>query len=222
MEKMLLSVGHPIDQVLIVDNSCSGYVLPKDVEAQLSTNKPIGYIRPFTALGYGGAINQGIMQTAYAPWWFWSSNDIVYEGGTGDYIAETMDNASGPTFISYGFVNGAINPDAIDAVGLVDEWNFFPIYEDDIDYYRRLRLGGVNVIDYKGLEHGQGGKASTTIMSDPAALTANAKSHQINQKRYIAKWGGYRNEEKFDTPFNTGLPLWYTRPDIRARAQRMW
>lgn len=223
LERMLLSTQYPIEQVLIVDNSCSGYTLPREVQSKLQTENDIGYIRPFTGLGYGGAINQGIMQTAYADWWMWSSNDIVYGMDDLAMIDGKMLDAWGPVFISYGFIYGAINSQAIDKVGLVDEWEFFPIYEDDIDYYRRLRLAGVQVVDYRGaMTHGDNGVGSLTIRSDDNAKRANSGSHGENTKRYIAKWGGIKGQEKFDTPFDANVPLWYTKPDIRARARRMW
>lgn len=226
LERMLLSTDQNIGLVLIVDNSCSDYYLPYDLEKWLTngTGTKIGYIRPYTGLGYGGAINQGITQTAYAPWWLWVSNDIVFGKGDLYNITQVMDdNAGKPTFVSYGYTYGAINPEAIDLAGLVDEWNFHPIYEDDIDHYRRMRLAGVNIVDYKGLiQHGDNDLGSLTIRSDPALNALNSKSHAENRRRYIEKWGGYRGEEKFDTPFDKDYPLWYTKPDIRGRAARMW
>lgn len=225
LERMLNSIDQNVGEIIIVDNSCSDYMVPYELERRLTngTGTAIGYIRPHTGLGYGGAINQGIMQTAYAPWWMWTSNDLIYGKGDLYNITTHMEEGTGvPTFVSYGYIYGAINPETIDVAGLVDEWSFFPIYEDDIDHYRRMRLAGVNIIDYRGnIRHGDTA-GSLTIRSDDNLATKNSSSHSENTRRYIEKWGGIKGQERFDTPFDMDVPLWYTKPDIRGRARRMW
>lgn len=217
---MIASVKHEIAQLVIVDNSCSNYRLPDTVRHSAHS---LRYIRPVSGLGYGGAINQGIMQSAWSPWWMWSSNDLVYTAKDTDYIAKTMNEATEPLFVSYGFTYGALNQKTVDSIGLVDEWNFFPIYYDDNDYYRRLRLGNIKVIDYKGdITHGEDGRGSLTINSDEKMKSANHRSFDVNKQRYIDKWGGEPRHETFDTPFNSGLPLWATQPNMLARSKRLW
>lgn len=221
LEKMLKTVDCPVGQVVVVDNSCTGYEVPTNI-----IDAPVGYIRPFTGIGYGGAINAGITQTAYASWWLWASNDLTWGPGDLGFISKHMESAFRDVvarFISHGFIYGAINAAAIDKVGLVDDWEFFPIYEDDIDYYRRLKLGKVEVVHYKGgIIHGDEGVGSLTIRSDDNIKRRNSSSHSDNTLRYIAKWGGKNGAERYDTPFDSGYPLWYTKPDIRGRARRMW
>lgn len=221
LERMLKSIDYPIEQIVIVDNSCTGYEVPVDIEARM----PIDYIRPLTGLGYGGGINAGIIQTPRAPYWMWTSNDVVFGPGDLENIAELAEeNVSIPAFISYGFVYAAVTRPTIDKIGLVDDNNFISIYMDDIDYYRRLRLGNVKIIDYLGgIQHGADGHtASLTILSDPAHRAQNDKTHPANNRRYIEKWGGPSGHETFDTPFNSGMPLWVTKVDMDRRAQYQW
>jgi len=219
LERLLRSVDIPVEQVLIVDNSCSGYTVPPDIAL------PVGYIRPLTGIGYGGAINQGIMQTAPARWWMWASNDVEFHPGHLQTVAERMDVATSPTIITGGFTWAALNDLCLDAVGLVDEWSFFPIYYDDNDYHRRCDLAGVNWVEdwANGSNHGDGKHpGSMVINSDADIKRKNNGSFVENHQRYLEKWGGIPGQEVYETPWNSGLPLWYTRPEIRARARRMW
>jgi hypothetical protein len=219
LERLLRSIDHPVKQVVIVDNSCSGYEVPEDIDL------PVGYIRPFTGIGYGGAINQGIMQTAYADWWLWASNDVEFHPGHLASVAKRMYAANDARIITGGFTWAAVNPDLIYEVGLVDEWSFFPIYYDDNDYHYRCTLANAEWIEDwdNGSNHGEGNyTGSMVINSDENIKNKNHRSFRLNNAYYLAKWGGEPGKEVFKSPFDSGLPVWYTRPDIRARAQRMW
>lgn len=222
LERMLASIDHPIGRLVIVDNSCADYHVPAD----LLPEQRIEYIRPITGLGYPGGINAGIGQTPEAPWWMWSSNDLVWGPGDLAHIADLMDAANGPRLVTgdrrddrmLRFAYGAENREAVEAVGLHDEWAFYPIYFDDDDYQYRCHQGGVEWIEYNGAI---GHDRSSTIQ-DPTMAEHNARTFEMNRQRYLAKWGGLPGRECFSRPYDRPVPLSYTAPDIAGRAARLW
>lgn len=217
LERMLESVDHPVKQTIVVDNSCTGWTT--------NNHYPIDYLHPVSGLGYGGAINAGIMQTADAPWWMWASNDVRWHPGALAEIAALMEGYKKPRIVTGGFTWAAVNPALINTVGLIDEWSFFPIYYDDNDYQYRCKLAGIEWIEWwdKGTDHGDAGKpGSMTINSDPLLRKRNDVTFAENGKRYIEKWGGMPRKEVYKSPWNTGYPVWYTKPDITGRAKRIW
>ena len=213
LERMFDSIDHPVGRLVIVDNSCSGY-----------QRDGAEIIRPITGLGYPGGINAGILQTPDAPWWMWASADLVFGPGDLERIAGFMERAEGPRHVTGSHrglrnVYGAMNVATVDAIGLFDDWAFYPIYFDDDDYEYRCRLGGVEWVTYDGTMTHAG---SATINSDGWLARANSRTFRMNRDRYIAKWGGAPGSECFSRPYNLDVPLSYSAPDIAGRAMRLW
>jgi len=218
VERLIESIDERIDRLVIVDNARSGEML---------TSRPAEYIRPISNLGCGGGFNAGIVQTPAAPWWLWASNDMEFGPGDMAAIAERVEGASGPVMVTgdrkdarlLRNVYGAVNRATIEAVGLFDEWTFFPAYFEDDDYEYRCRQGDVEWIEYNGsIKH----QRSSTIRSDPAIARRNQDTYPQNGARYVAKWGGPPGQERFSRPWNLPVPLSYTVPDLAGRAKRTW
>ena len=214
--RMLASVDEPVGRLVVVD------MTPDGIEVEGAHR-----LRPILSPGLAGAINLGISQTPDAPWWMFTSGDLVYAPGDLAEIVGLMEEDPGPCFITGDRADerllrnayGAVNLAAIDAVGLLDEWTFYPLYFDDDDWERRCRLGGVEWVEYNGaIAH----ERSSTIRSDTSAQTANDRTFPLNRDRYIAKWGGLPGSEVYRTPWNLDVPLSFTRPDLRGRAERLW
>lgn len=91
----------------------------------------------------------------------------------------------------------AINPIAIQTIGYFDE-NFFPIYWEDVDWYRRAALAGLEMYV----------EPCTSIIhmgSKSLHLTPPRQHHDTfhaNRHYYISKWGGETGSERCVTPFN--------------------
>lgn len=217
LRRMLASVDEPVGRLVIVDMTPRQRV---HVPGAL-------YIRPLISLGLAGAINAGIMQTPDAPWWMFASHDLVFGPGDLHEIAALMETDPGPCFVTGDRADerllrnayGAVNVAAIEAVGLLDEHAFYPLYFDDDDWQYRCRLGGVEWVEYNGrIQHDR----SSTIRN-PAARKANNHTFPVNHRRYIEKWGGPPGRETWTTPYGiAGVPLSFTRPDPRGRAARKW
>lgn len=217
--QMLASVDVPVGRVVIVDNT-PGHDL--DVG-------PAEYLRPLTNLGFGGSINAAISQTAGAPWWLFASNDLIFGRGDLEAIVAAVEG-DGPRIVTgdrsdsrmLRLAYGALNAACVDAVGLFDEWAFFPAYFEDDDYERRCHLGGVEWITYNGTVVCGGGGPSQTIKGDPAMAAHNARTYPLNAAQYAEKWGGPPGSETLPTPYGLPVPLSFTRPDIAGRRSRAW
>lgn len=220
LEQMVASIDHRIGSLVIVDNSVSGYSLPSCPPSVDS----VQYLRPLIGLGYPGGINAGISQTPDAPWWMWASKDVTWGPGDLANIAALAESARGPRMVTGSDrrlrnVYGAANLACFEAVGLFDEWTFFPIYFDDDDMEYRCRQGGVEWVTYDGqIAHA----GSATINSSIEAARANSLTFQENARRYVAKWGGPPGSERFSRPWDKPVPLSYAPVDIAGRARRMW
>lgn len=85
--------------------------------------------------------------------------------------------------------------------GYFDE-NFWPSYYEDIDYSYRSSLNGFVPIRFDELKIAHSHGASLALCGDSRLLM----HHQLNANRmlsyYIAKWGGYQNQEIYKIPFN--------------------
>lgn len=226
LARMLRSVDVPVERGLIIDNGrtlrdspdCDA-VLKQAGRLNLSILTP-----PFTSIGYGGSINFSILQAPDVPWWCWASNDVEFFPGTLATMASRMSDPE-PRLYSGTFAWGAMNRALIETVGLIDEHSFFPIYFDDNDYVYRCRLAGVDVIEVwgEGVSQGDGEHAaSLTIRSDAETEKANNDSFPRNERAYHEKWGGEPLAEQYQSPWNSGMPVWVTRPSVDGRRVRMW
>ena len=224
MHRMLKSVDEEVERLLVVDNGMGMIGLHPFVRHPNAEQTRV-WSPPYTGIGYGGAINMMITQNPDAPWWMWVSNDVEFHPGHLASVVQRMEEANGPRIVTGAFTWGAVNAELVDRVGLIDDWSFFPIYFDDNDYARRCDLAGVEWIEDwgKGTTHGdeQHG-ASLTIRSDPSSAMANNRSFVLNSRAYLDKWGGPPGHEVFTSPWDSGMPVWVTRPDIYGRRARQW
>lgn len=226
LSRALASLDHPIDRLVIVDNSLSGFEIEQDGPWQ-----SVHYIRPILGLGNHGGINAGITQTPEAPWWLFITDDIAFGPGDLDEIVRLIEESDEPAVITgswlppklLAFCYGAINRAAVERVGLVDEWTFYPIFFGDNDYFRRCRIAGVEWVTYDGaIRHGLDDTTSATLKANPHFRGRNAVTFEMNRRAYEAKWGGPVWGETFVTPWNMPVGLDYTRIDLQARAERKW
>lgn len=224
LERMLGSIDLPVGRGIVIDNSCTGQA--KRAMARVGCGPEWrAFEPPFTSLGLAGSINAGITQTADAPWWLWASDDVVFSPGDLDAISSLIEShGDQPVLVTYRFAVLALNRSVIERVGLFDEWSFHPLYFDDTDMARRCRLAGIPILyDKWGITEGvEGVKHSTTVLTNHDLAAANNRSWAMNQAAYVAKWGGLPGKETYDTPWDLGLPLWATRPDLKGRAERSW
>ncbi len=219
--RMLESIDEPVERGLVCINGPEPFA---DAELPPLAGTWRSIEVPFGSLGWPGVLNFGIARLPDAPWWLFSNNDVRFSPGALAEMARQMDAADGPLVLSSRWAVFALNAAVVERVGLFDEWSFWPLYFDDTDYAYRCHLAGIPVqIGDFGVLDGDGFYAtSLTIHSDEKLARANNRTWIINQAAYVAKWGGRPGAEKFTTPWDSGLPLWVTRPSPSGRVEREW
>lgn len=224
LEANLAAIDYPVARLVIIENSLTGYTY---TPPEGSPIQRVDHIRPILGIGVTGGFNAGVMQTPEAPWWLLSSTDIGYGPGDLEAIATLMDEDDAAAVVTgtrddERLLRGAymaINRACVDAIGLYDEWAFWPCYFEDDDWIRRCELGDVDWIEYDGrIAHDR----SITIRSDPVAAARNAQTFPECRRRYVEKWGGEPGRETFDSPYGLAVPLSYTKPDMLGRLERVW
>lgn len=206
LAKMLRSVDHPVDQVVIIDNGGIFGHLPVGSIPQMlrETNVHLGRIDIISLphnIGCGAAWNLGMRVTPKAPWWFIVNHDIEFGPGDLARLDQAVDPAKAAIWHLLGFTSWAITLPGRQMVGDADE-NITPAYNEDVDLSRRCELVGMPRIEvgFSGTHVG-----SATIMSDPILRAINGLTHGGNDAYYARKWGGPKHGgETFTTPFNRG------------------
>jgi hypothetical protein len=226
LDRLIDSIDVPVGRGLIVDNGRTGYPAPVRTfltpEGQHDEHWAVMQ-PPFASLGWPGTLNFGITQTPAAPWWLLVNNDAWFEPGKLALLCERMAAQEAPAVLHHEWTVVALPLGVVERVGLFDEWSFSPLYFDDTDYARRCALAGIAVEEGDWcLEGDEGRQHAGTVRSDPELARANNLTWVLNRAAYVAKWGGPPGRETFDTPWNQGLPLWATKPDLWGRMARTW
>ncbi|MBR2567712.1 MAG: glycosyltransferase family 2 protein [Paenibacillus sp.] len=93
----------------------------------------------------------------------------------------------------------AFNMQAIREVGSWDP--NLPMYFSDIDWYRRMKLLGYEIVESRlsVTHHNEG---ASTVKSDPYLTQIHQVTFPLYNLYYQAKWGGAMGSETFDKPFN--------------------
>jgi len=83
------------------------------------------------------------------------------------------------------------------------QWDpYLPVYYTDVDYYRRLRLAGIALIE-TGLPVEHAERGSSAMKADAALYHFVQTNFPAWREYYHRKWGGERDQERFATPFDT-------------------
>ena len=177
-DRLLESIDHPVEHLVIVDNSGKRQFNP--VKPDLVKN--LWLIQLPHGLGYSGGLNLIVKTTPFAPYWVLVNDDTVFQPGALQKIADKVDTQS-INFLSImpkwsGFVLGE---GAVLKAGLFDE-RFHPIYFEDNDYERRLMQAGVKA-NFINAELGHDN--SSTLNS--GFHSQNDKTFQANQRLFQSK-----------------------------------
>jgi GT2 family glycosyltransferase len=105
----------------------------------------------------------------------------------------------------------AVNPVMLQTLGCFDE-NFFPVYCEDSDYRRRLKLMGLSPAFCEATRIWHGGSKS---LQQPEVARQNQLTYARNRHYYLRKWGGDAGSEQFDRPFGDPRFSCYIDPRIR-------
>jgi len=215
LEAMLLSIDHPIDRVVIIDNGGVVPAVPPDLDATYEWR----VIRPGHNLGVGASWNLGMKVTPQAPWWLIVNHDITFGAGDLARLEACVDPGSAGIYFMLGMATYAITRHTLNAVGYFDE-NIHPAYDEDLDFARRFDLLSLPRVEvgFTGTHVG-----SATIMANPSIRAQNGSTHVANDLYYARKWGGQKQGgETFETPFNKGGHVGDWRLDPERLRNQTW
>jgi len=223
LQRCLASIDHPVDTVILIDNSNGGWC---DDTEEWIRHETTGIVRRVSIsehenTGVAASWNE-VIKLFPAPWWLLVNNDIEFAPGDLAKFEEAMETSKAG-IVADGINNMAcfgITANCVQKVGLFDE-NFYPAYGEDIDYMRRSRLLLVEhrYLQGMGMRHDR----SSTVKTFPAELQErNRETFEANKAYYIRKWGGWEGDETFEHPFNDpGWPAWAWKFDSRMRKEQM-
>lgn len=103
------------------------------------------------------------------------------------------------------------NPVILLTVGCFDE-NFFPVYCEDSDYRRRLKLAGLSPAYCEETRIWHGGSAS---LKQPEVARQNNLTYARNRHYFHRKWGGDAGSEQHIRPFGDDRFSYYIDPRVR-------
>lgn len=213
LDKMLASIDHPVEKVIIIDN---GDVLD---EGWVTWHAQYRVIQPGHNLGVAASWNLGIKCSPTAAWWFITNHDIEFGPGDLERLDQSVEPRANAVYYTLGMAGFAVTPPAIQSVGWFDE-NIHPAYDEDLDWQRRARLIGVKEIEtgFTGTHVG-----SATIMANPYLRMQNGGTHAANDRYYAEKWGGAKaGGETFTSPYNRGGSVADWTLDIRRLREQAW
>ncbi len=76
-----------------------------------------------------------------------------------------------------------------------------PLYYTDVDFYYRLKLAGIDIVETRlPVTHQEGGSAS--VVADAAICSFVNSNWSRWRDYYMRKWGGDRDHEHYTVPFN--------------------
>jgi GT2 family glycosyltransferase len=105
----------------------------------------------------------------------------------------------------------AVNPVLLETLGCFDE-NFFPIYCEDSDLRRRLKLAGLAPAYCAETRIVHGGSRS---LGQPEVSRQNSLTYARNRRYYQRKWGGEGGAERLERPFGDPRFTYYIAPGVR-------
>jgi GT2 family glycosyltransferase len=216
IDRLLGSIDYPVERVVIIDN---GGVVDPFIGGRRATPFPVHVINPGANLGVGASWNLGIKANVTAPWWLIVNHDIEFGPGDLALLDAEVEPRSATVYKMLGLAAFAITPPAIQMAGFCDE-NIHPAYNEDLDWERRMVLGGVIVRDVRFTGSHVG---SATIGFDAVLRYQNGRTHPDNDRYYAAKWGGAKQGgETFETPFNRGGDVADWTLDIDRLRNNAW
>jgi GT2 family glycosyltransferase len=177
LQRMLDSVDVPVDHLLIIDNG-----LGTDTLEISDKFAKVTHLRMPANLGVAGSWNLGIKSFPYAHRWFIVSNDVVFQSGALEKLAQARRDEISLTADAPHWQAFALGDEAVMDLGLFDECGFYPAYFEDNDYMRRADFAGVSIrkLDID-LHHDN----SSTIKN--GYQSKNDKTFFANQRLYKVK-----------------------------------
>jgi GT2 family glycosyltransferase len=199
LEKCIGAVDH-LAEIIIINNNSTDSDFKERLDGFASA-MGLTVLHQARNLGVSASWNL-LIRTGFAKgyeWIFIGSNDTFLQPGSLKAACDCKKDEDVGVWHLCGFNFFLLNRRTIDSIGWFDE-NFYPAYNEDIDYKYRCKLARMRVvhIDGAGGEH----VGSATINSNPDYFASNKETHRKNSDYYRSKWGGDCSHERFVRPYN--------------------
>jgi GT2 family glycosyltransferase len=175
LQRMLDSVDVPVEHLLVIDNGTGSTLTFNE------NFKKVTILDMPANLGVSGSWNLGIKSFPYAHRWFIVSNDVVFEPGALEQLAQARRDEITLTGNAPHWQAFALGDEAVNAIGLFDE-SLFPAYFEDNDYTRRAEFVGVNI------------RLMSLAIRHDNSSTIKAGYIDKNEKTYFKNEGYYRSK----------------------------
>jgi len=189
LEKSLEAIDHPIDEILIINNSQNDNNTVGLKEKFPNLN--IRILNLPSNLGCAASWNLGIKLYPHVKYWMFGSNDTVTKPGTlREFAAQSKsDRAVFTKTQQYNIFS--LGEDIIKETGLFDEF-FYPVYWEDEDYTDRFYDEGFKIhiinADAFALEGG-----SQSYKNNKLFMTRNSITDNLNREYFYEKKNNHIN-----------------------------
>jgi GT2 family glycosyltransferase len=177
-ERLMLSIDHPVEHLIVIDNSGTQDWMPPRV----SMAKYQWNIQVPQGLGLVGAWNLIVKSSPSAPYWVLVNDDAWFEPGALAKIAEKADpNALSFVDIVPDWSCIVLGERVVEKVGLYDE-RFYPLYFDDNDYERRIDKKGIEIKRIDAKVHHENSSTLKSGFQSKNSVSYKANNELFNKK----------------------------------------
>lgn len=197
LEQALDSLGDYQDRAVIIDNSAGGpLTLP---------GRPAEIVRPPVPLFVSQSYNlvQNTARTRQQDLFFVMHSDARASPEVIEACLEQAEELEASR-VNWGVIFTNYDVLALHNVRVLDDfrWDpYLPLYFTDVDFYYRLRIAGVRLVE-SGLHVEHHEEGSSAMKADLALREFIQTNYFAWRDYYVRKWGGERDHETFRTPFN--------------------
>jgi GT2 family glycosyltransferase len=183
LKKSLKAIDHPIDEILIINNSKNDSNT-KNLQKKFS-HLNLKILNLPSNLGCSGSWNLGIKLYPHASYWMFGSADTSANPGTFKEFAAQSKSDRAVFIEGVQFSLFSIGEDIVGKTGLFDEY-IYPAYYEDQDYTDRFYLDGFKIHLLSNASADTGG-VSQTINSDETFFRNNNNTYVQNHYYYMSK-----------------------------------
>jgi GT2 family glycosyltransferase len=223
--RMVNSIDYPVERLCIVQNGCSADVEDAIAEIKGGRNSNVHSVyvaRPFKNMGVCPAWNLIIKSWPECDYWLIANNDTLFlPGDLEKYHSLAAEHArrmvltSGSNWSCF-----TITPQVVAECGLFDE-NIWPIYHEDVDYFVRCKLVGIELVSLPS-DLGESYNGSWTVRSNSNYHSSNSVTQAKNGEYVAGKWGQQCEHAAPWQDHSRDLRDWYYDPYRRRTHSEAW
>jgi hypothetical protein len=191
LDRTIASIGNSPLSITVIDNSYKNFLSANDRYSILTPPAPLTLWQTIWMLC---RIEEPFI---------WTQCDAIFQSDAVFRLLNTVEKLEsssitwGVVFTHYDILS-AVNAPLLHEKWLLPDLGFVH-YHGDIDWYRRIRLAGLQIVEAGGndVSHSPGGGAHWRSSPERDAARKCIDSERL----YVSKWGGGIGSEKYITPW---------------------